>query len=107
MPAPCIQHHLPCTSISYPRPILLLYLSPQVTPKVSLAQGRARGKKKLLGSGAKQDHLIEVLGLPTGFLLILREQKPEPQQPELPATTARQLNNNNLQTSKVKPNEQL
>lgn len=46
-----------------------------------------------MGSGGKQDHLTEVSGLPTGFLLILQEQKPA----KLLATTARQLNNSNNQ----------
>lgn len=113
-PAPCVQHHLPCMhplaipdqscSSTFPlkSPFPKLFSLKFPFPKVSLARGQAK-EKKILGREAKQDHLIEVLRLPTGFLLILQEEKPA----ELPATTARHLNNNNLQTSKVKPNEQL
>ena len=72
-PALCSAPATLCASTSYTRSIPLLYLSPQGTQKVSLAQGRAK-EKNLLGSGAKQTHLFEASGLLAGFLLILQNR---------------------------------
>lgn len=89
-----------CASASYTRSVPLLYLSPQVTWKVSLAGGQAKEKKTIRKWSKTRSSLWG-----SWFTYRLLAHPSKQKLAELPATTARHPNSSKHQTSNVKPNK--